>query len=315
VSETPQVLTLGEALVSFRAPGVLALGRPLVPRLAGAESNVAIGLARLGHRVRWVGRVGRDAFGDLLVRELRAEGVQTRHVVRDEAPTGMMFLEQRTVDLARVEYRRSGSAGSRITRADVEAAFDGIPAIVHLTGITPALSDAARDATLAAAHIASAAGALVSLDVNYRARLWRRDQARTALAELLPHVGLVIASEDELDLVRDGEEPSAVAALLEAGVAQVAVKRGARGASLWTAEGRFDQPPLAVRAVDTVGAGDAFCTGFLSGLLDGLDGLGCLERGTTLGAFAVSTVGDWEGLPHRAELSQLSDHTLGSAVR
>jgi 2-dehydro-3-deoxygluconokinase len=308
-------MTLGEAMVSFRAAGPFALGQPLVPRLAGAESNVAIGLARLGHRVRWVGRVGADPFGELLLRELRAEGVDTSRAVRDDAPTGMMFLEQRTADLARVEYRRAGSAGSRLSRADVTAALDRIPTVVHVTGITPALSDSARDAALAAAESASAAGAFVSLDVNYRSRLWSREAARTALAELVPHARLVIASDDELNLVSKGEEEDAVAALLDAGVAQVVVKRGARGASLWTADGRLDQAALAVETVDTVGAGDAFCAGFISGLLDGLDGRACLLRAATLGAFAVSTAGDWEGLPHRDGLDQLADHVPGSTVR
>jgi 2-dehydro-3-deoxygluconokinase len=135
------------------------------------------------------------------------------------------------------------------------------------------------------------------------------------LAELVPHARLVIASDDELNLVSKGEEEDAVAALLDAGVAQVVVKRGARGASLWTADGRLDQAALAVEAVDTVGAGDAFCAGFISGLLDGLDGRACLLRATTLGAFAVSTAGDWEGLPHRDGLDQLADHVPGSTVR
>jgi 2-dehydro-3-deoxygluconokinase len=310
------VLTLGEAMVSFRSTGPFALGVPLTPGLAGAESNVAIGLARLGHTVSWVGRVGRDEWGRLLLRELRAEGVDTSHAVLDDvAPTGLMFLEQRTADVSRVDYRRAGSAGSRIAPADVQAALDMSPRLLHLTGITPALSDAALDAVTLAAERASAAGALVSLDVNFRSRLWTREQARAALGPLVRHTDLVIASDDELDVLAGGDEAAAVARLFQAGVGRVAIKRGAAGASLWTAAGRVDQQAFAVTAVDTVGAGDAFCAGLLSGLLDGLDAAGSLQRAATLGAFAVGTHGDWEGLPTRADLDQFLHHPPGTTVR
>jgi 2-dehydro-3-deoxygluconokinase len=312
----PDVVTLGEAMASFRSTGSLALGSPVVPGLAGAESNVAIALARLGHAVQWVGRFGADRFGELALRELRAEGVGIDHVVTDpEAPTGLMFLEQRTADIAMVEYRRAGSAGSRLCPDDVAPALRPAPRAVHLSGVTPALSDSARAAFTSAIDLARDAGALVSLDVNHRARLWDRDEASAVLAPAARRTDLVVASEDELDLVAPGTEAEAVETLLGAGVTMVAVKRGPAGASLWTADGRADQPAFAVTSVDTVGAGDAFCAGFLSGWLNGLDGAECLERGALLGAWAVSTRGDWEGLPRRAELETLSRLAPGETVR
>jgi 2-dehydro-3-deoxygluconokinase len=314
---TPDVVTIGEAMASFRSSGSLAFGTPAVPGLAGAESNVAIGLARLGHAVQWVGRVGADRFGELALRELRAEGVGVEHVVVDaDSPTGLMFLEQRTADIATVEYRRSGSAGSRLGPDDVTAALRPAPRAVHLSGVTPALSDSARAAFIAAIELAREAGGFVSLDVNHRARLWGRDECRAVLASAARSADLVVASEDELDLVAAGCESEAVESLLGAGVSMVAVKRGPAGASLWTADGRVDQPAFVVTSVDTVGAGDAFCAGFLSGWLDGLDGPGCLERGALLGAWAVSTRGDWEGLPRRSELETLAVlTTTGETLR
>src|SRR5690348_16988682 len=155
----PQVVTLGESMVAFRWPGPFALGTPAVARLAGAESNVAIGLGRLGHQVAWAGVVGQDPFGDLVLRELRAEGVDVRCARQDpDAPTGLMFVETRTADLVRVEYRRTGSAGSTLQPGDAEAALDPAPSMLHLTGITPALSDSAAQAVTRAAEVASAAG-------------------------------------------------------------------------------------------------------------------------------------------------------------
>ena len=316
MSPSPEVVTLGESMVSFRWPGPFALGGQVTARLAGAESNVAIGLARLGHRVSWVGRVGDDPFGELVLRELRAEGVDVTAARREpEAVTGVMFAASRTADVVQVEYRRAGSAGSRLTPEDAERALATLPRMLHVTGITPALSDDARAAVQHAVTIAAAAGVLVSLDVNYRSRLWSRTEARAALRPLVRHTQVLIASEDELDLVADGNESDAVASLRDTGVAWVAVKRGAAGATLWGPTGRHDSPAAAVTAVDVVGAGDAFCAGLVSGLLDGLDAAAALGRATTLGAVAVSTHGDWEGLPRRHELDRLSGAVPGATHR
>lgn len=316
MNTSPEVVTLGESMVTFRWDGPFALGGPVAARLAGAESNVAIGLARLGHRVRWVGRVGDDPFGHLVLRELSAEGVDVTAARREpEAVTGVMFAASRTADVVQVQYRRAGSAGSRLTPADAERALVSLPRVLHLTGITPALSSGARATVRRAVEIASAAGVCVSLDVNYRARLWSRAEASAALRPLVAHTRVLIASEDELDLVADGDEGSAVASLREAGVAWVAVKRGAAGATLWGPEGRHDAQVAAVTAVDVVGAGDAFSAGLLSGLLDGLGESAALARASTLGAVAVSTHGDWEGLPLRHELDGLSGAVPGVTHR
>lgn len=313
---TVEVLTLGEALVSMRSDRPLAFGAPLAPDLAGAETNVAIGLARLGHRVEWLGRVGRDAYGAEVVRTLRAEGVAVDHVgVDDGAPTGLMLLEQRTADLTRVEYRRVGSAGAALSPDDLAGAdLEGIR-VLHVTGVTPALSASAAATIQTAVEQASAAGVLVSLDVNHRLRLWSREAASTTLRRLLPHVSLVVAGEDELAVLGDGPEDDAVASLLDSGIEQVAVKRGAAGATLFLAEGRYDADALPVTPVDTVGAGDAFSAGLISGILDGLDPRARLQRAGLLGAWAVSTRGDWQGLPTREELHDLATHRPGDTAR
>ncbi len=301
------VLTVGEAMVSFRSAGPIAAGRHMTPGLAGAETNVAIGLARLGHPVQWVGRVGGDAFGSLVLRELAAEGVLTEHaVVETEAPTGLMFVEERTADVCRVEYRRARSAGSLLDDRQALTALEATaPAWVHITGITPSLSASAHSAVRRLTETAADAGIPVSLDVNHRARLWTRDAARAALAPLIRHLRLLVASQDELGVVAGEDEQEGVAALRAGGVAEVAVKRGPAGASLWTEAGRVDLPAVPVTPVDPLGAGDAFTAGLISGHLDGLGPPERLARAVTLGAWAVATRGDWQGLPVRSELDHL----------
>ncbi|MFG3712779.1 sugar kinase [Micromonospora sp. NPDC047730] len=314
----PDLLTFGETMVSLRSAGPLAAGGPLTMHLAGAESNVAVGVARLGHRAAWAGRVSTDEFGEYTLRQLRAEGVGVDGVTRDpDRPTGLMFLEQRTADLTRVQYHRAGSAGSALRADDLRTPLAAGAGMLHLTGITPALSDTARAATRWAAEAAAEAGIPVCLDVNYRARLWSRDAAREVLTPLAGYASVVIASADELDLVGDpgADEATVVADLFRRGVDTVLVKLGADGARAHTPDDVQHVGALTVTAVDPVGAGDAFTAGYLSGWFDGLDLAGRLRRAATLGAFAVSSRGDCEGLPRRAELSLLDGHETGSVLR
>ncbi|WP_433612640.1 sugar kinase [Dactylosporangium sp. CA-139114] len=311
------VFTFGETMVSLRSAGPLAAGGALSMHVAGAESNVAVALARLGHRSAWGGRIGGDELGEFVLRRLRGEGVGTEDVVVDpERPTGLMFLEQRTADVTRVQYHRARSAGSALSADDLRGPLAAGARVLHLTGITPALSGSAREATLWAAGAASATGVAVCLDVNYRARLWPRDEARSVLAPLAAHASIVVASHDELDLVGPpgADEAAVVAGLRRAGTDTVLVKLGAAGARVHTRDHVHHAEAVAATAVDTVGAGDAFTAGYLSGRLDGLDAVGCLRRAVTLGAFAVSTRGDWEGLPRRDELSLVHGES-GSTIR
>ncbi len=300
------VVLLGETMMSLRARGTWRLGADARTSIAGAEATVAIGLSRLGHAARWVGRVGADEPGELVLRTLRAEGVDTSAVVRDpDAPTGLVLFEQRTPDVTRVLYHRAGSAGSRLDCNDVAAGADCGARLLHLTGITPALSTTALDAVHAVLVHARERRWAVSFDVNFRAKLWSADRAAAVLSPLVRRADVVIGSPDELDLV-GGPEP-----LMAAGVAEVVTKHGADGASVRTRDGFWTAPAHRVTAVDTIGAGDAFTAGYLSGLLDDLEPAERVARGNAVGAFAVMVTGDWEGLPNRDELALLA---LGDGV-
>ncbi|GAA0382589.1 sugar kinase [Microbispora corallina] len=313
------VATFGETMAALRAADPIRLGGALRLSAAGAESTVAIGLARLGHTVRWTGLVGDDETGALVVRTLRAEGVDVSHVRTDDrGPTGLMLRERRVGDVTRVIYHRSGSAASFLSPADVLPALTPAPRILHVTGITPALGPGPAAAVRAAVEAAAAtSGVRVCLDVNHRSRLWDRERAAGELRPLARLLDVVVASDDELDLVAPASaatERDRVEALLDAGVAEVVVKRGADGADAHTRSGSAHAPARRVGVRDVVGAGDAFVAGYLSGLLDSLDLAGRLDRAVTTGAFAVASEGDWEGLPTRAELALL-DSPPGSTLR
>ena len=305
---TVEVLTLGEAMASFRSDTMLRLGGHATLSVAGAESNVAIGLARLGHRARWVGRVGDDELGALVLRTLRAEGVDVEHaVVVPASLTGIVLFDKAPGGGTRAHYRRGMSAARSLCPADLAGALRDGARVLHVTGITPLLGDLPAEAVRQTVTACREAGTTVCLDVNYRAKLATRDEASAALRPLLPFVDVLIASEDELPIVTDSaSEDEQVKELLGLGVHEVVVKRGDRGATVHTRGESVSASALPVRMVDPVGAGDAFTAGYISGLLDALSLRHQLSRAVALGASAVASSGDWEGLPTRSEVDQLA---------
>lgn len=304
------VVTIGESMVALRSAGPLTIRGTLTARVAGAESNVAIGLTRLGHAVRWVSRVGDDEYGRALLKEVRGEGVDVTGVCVDPTrPTGLMVAAERTADVTSMAYYRAGSAASALGPDDVSRL--GPARILHVTGITPALSPSAAEAVRVA--VGHGCYDLVSLDVNHRSRLISADDLAAILRPLLPTVGLVIGSPEELRILADDGAAELAALGLE-----VVEKRGADGAAVWiTRDGRtetIEVPAVPVTVIDTIGAGDAFTAGYLSGILDGLAPQERLLRASAVAACCVSTRGDYEGLPTRSELERLP-LSPGTAIR
>jgi 2-dehydro-3-deoxygluconokinase len=302
-----EIVTLGEALVALVADE----GRPLAaagtftPFVAGAEANVAMGLARLGRSVAFIGRVGDDGLGRMVRTGLRGEGVDVRWLSDDpEAPTGALARDRRSFPPCEVVYLRRGSAASRLDPDDVRAAGETIAGArwLHLTGITPALSPSCRAAVNSALAFARAGSVRVSLDVNLRRRLWSEQKAAPVLRDLAERCDLVIAGEDEATLLCGSPE---AADLAERFGAEAVVKLGARGAVGCRAGELAQDAGIAVAAVDVVGAGDAFTAGYLDALLDGAGLANSLRRANACGAVAVAAVGDATGLPTRAELERV----------
>ncbi|WP_069162677.1 sugar kinase [Nocardia altamirensis] len=304
------LITLGEAVgvVAATAPGPLAPGAAMRMDFAGAEATVAIGVRRLGHESAWIGSVGDDAVGTMVLDRLRAERVDvSRCRIDPELPSGLMLRERRTADRIRVTYYRRGLAGSRLSAAEIDPEQVAAAGILHLTGITPALSASARDAVHTALDAALGAGVPVSLDVNYRSALWSRSAAAAELSVLVSRADIVFAGLDEAALLVPTASPAAMAEALAAfGPSEVVLKLGAAGALALHGGRQFRQPAVPVTMVDPVGAGDAFVAGYLAGFLDDVSVRQRLRLAATCGAFAVSVQGDWAGLPLRRELDLLA---------
>jgi 2-dehydro-3-deoxygluconokinase len=280
------VLTVGEtmALLDPVEEGELRLGMPLTLRFAGAESNFAVALARLGVDVAWVSRLGRDPFGDLIEAGLAQEGIDLRWVMRDDAPTGL-FCKWRSGGRSSVVYRRAGSAASRMRPGDVpDEALEGVR-LVHLTGITMAISESARELVLDVARRAKESGAVVLFDPNFRPALPDTPQAAAARQrDVLPYVDWYLCGESESELLWQGSEIPA----------HTVIRIGERGAVV---DGSLVTPPRTTEVVDEVGAGDAFAAGFAYGLLQGWPPADCAHAANVIAATALAGTGDWETLP------------------
>lgn len=291
------LITLGEVLAVMApdANGRLRHTSTLRLDVAGAECTVAIGVRRLGHPVRYVGRVGTDGLAERILDVLRAENVDITNVLLDpDAPTGLLLKEHLWPGLSRVRYYRDRSAASRLSPADLHPGLFEDTDLLHVTGITAAISPTARETVYKAITWAREAGLTVSFDVNFRSALWSAQEAAEHLPPLAEQADIVFASEDELDFIGHARP------------AELVVTRGAAGASVTTADGAVSLPAHKVTPVDTVGAGDSLVAGYLSGLLDALPPADRLARGITLAAFTVLSPSDWQGLPSRHELDLLA---------
>lgn len=302
------VVTLGEPLIGLIARGGRSIAEAIAYRsyVVGAETNVAVGLARLGHAVALIGRVGDDSLGIAIVKRLRAEGVDLDGLtVEPAAPTGLLIRERRMTVPSEVIYRRHGSAGSRVAPEDVARVGLRGARWLHVTGITPALSSSALGAVDAAIDLARQGGATVSFDVNLRRRLWDDAAAAPVVGRLARQADVVFGDAVELEIAAGGS--GADRRLLDAGVSLVVTKAGAGGArSLDRDERAHEVPALAVPSpIDAVGAGDAFCAGFIAARIENLAIEDALRWGAACGAAAISVEGDIEGLPTRPELSRL----------
>lgn len=302
------IVTIGETMVAFMPtePEFIRYAPLFSKRTAGAESNVAIGAAKLGMKSGWISKLGNDEFGEFILRELRGEGVDTSQVIRsDSYPTGIMFKQFASGSETSVFYYRRGSAASSMTLKDIPHDYVAQSKILYLSGITPALSPECRKTAFEIVRVAREAGVMVCFDPNIRLKLWSKEEAKDCLTGLLHQSDIVLIGQDEAQMLLGETEPKRiVTALRGANVKKIAVKQGAKGAVVADETAVVQISSYPVQVVDNIGAGDAFSAGFLCGLLEKKTIRECGEMGCMMGALAVSSRGDVEGLPNREQLER-----------
>lgn len=301
-AEAPDVITFGESmglLISDDRRG-LEYGSQLNLSFGGAESNVAIGLARLGCRSGWFGRLGNDPLGRRIYKTIRGEGVDvSRAALAEDSPTGLM-LREKAFGNNSVYYYRRHSAASMMSPEDLDEAYIASAKILHVTGITAALSDTSRETIFRAVELAKKHGTKISFDPNLRLKLWSPDEARDTLLALAGQADYFLPGLDELRLLYRKEHLEELVPELNKLPGVKIIKGGDRETYILE-NGELSSVPYfpVEQVVDSVGAGDGFCAGFLAGVHQGDDLKDAVRLGNLIGSMVIQAPGDWEGLPTR----------------
>lgn len=302
-----EIVTFGEAMVRFAPPHFQRIeqARQFDIEIGGAELNTAVGLARLGRSAAWVSRLPDNALGRLVANRVCEAGVEPHVDFAADGRCGLYFLEFGAAPRASsILYDRKDSSIARVEPGafDWPTIFQGAKWF-HVTGITPALGENVAAATAEALAAARAAGLRTSMDLNYRSKLWSREAAGRTLAELLPGMDLLLASEPDADQLFGitGQDFAEVAERLvdRFGLTMVAgvrrqtplVWRNTFGGIGYSVGHRFTTADYEVEIVDRLGAGDAFAAGVIHGILEGDFPRG-LEIGAAMGALKHSIPGD-----------------------
>lgn len=280
--------------------------------MSGAEVNVSIGLSRLGHKVEYLTRLGDDPFGHYIEKSLKKNNIGTALVTFDDVYRTGIQLKNRVTDGSDpyAPYYRKGSAASHITTKEIDAIDLTDVELVHVTGIPPALSQSAREATFRLMDRAKEAGILLTFDPNLRPALWEDEETmRTVINQLAAKADYVLPGIGECKILAGTDDKKKAADFYMAqGAKGVIIKNGSEGAYVQTANEQFDVAGYKVeKVVDTVGAGDGFAVGVLSGILEGFDLKTSVKRGNAIGAIQVMNIGDNEGLPTPEKLKAFQE--------
>jgi len=290
------LVTLGEVLLrlSIPSPGRFETARQLDVQIGGAEANVAATCARLGLRTALISALPANAWGDRVRRELASHGLDCAGVrMREDARLGVYFLEYAAPPRPiRVLYDRRDSAFARLTVDEVDWEPLRRARLVHLSGITPALGDAPR----ALFRRALGEAELVSFDVNYRAKLWKPDEARDLMLGVLPQVRYLFVGADEARTIfgLEGEAEAVLTGLTRlAPKATVTLMQGEAGSTVADRARLYRPAPRhTVQVVDPIGAGDAYVAGFLWAVLGKRELQEAVEVGNAVAALKCSMWGD-----------------------
>jgi 2-dehydro-3-deoxygluconokinase len=294
------ILAIGEALVELNQPHD---GAPFTQGFGGDTSNAMIAASRLGASAGYFTAVGADRFGESLVALWKGEGVDASAVVVDGgAHTGLYFVTHGPEGHS-FSYLRAGSAASRLTEADAPAQAIRAARILHVSGISQAISSSASDLVFAAIDIARAARVMVSYDANLRLQLWPLRRARAITHEAMRSADIALPSLDDATRLSGKSAPDAILDFyLDLGARVVALKLGEEGAAVATPERRERIAPFLVKAIDATGAGDAFDGAFLAEFLAQGDPFAAARFANVAAALSTLGYGAVAPLPRRAEV-------------
>ena len=295
----PDLFTFGEAMALFMSSDTdsVKTARKYEMSAAGAEGNVAVAAKRLGLDVHFVTKLGDDFLGDNVISQFQSEGIDTTPFIRSENYTGALVRNRGQEEPLDVTYLRRCAAASTFEPKDIDENILAKSRWLHVTGITVALSDSARDSVAHALAIARKHQIQTSFDLNIRRKLWSPEKASTTLRELARDVRLITGGVDEYELVFGSKDPYENLRIATSKNIQTAIMTAGPELVRVLDNGvRFDFEPEVVKTIDPVGSGDAFISGTICGLLGGLDIRQAIKQGSRCGAMVAATMGDWAGM-------------------
>ena len=300
------VVTVGESMIAFEALdyGPIREAKLFNKWVGGAETDFAIGLARLGFKCGWFSRLGDDEFGREVFRTIRGEDVDVSKVIFDlDAKTGVFFVERSSLSDFKCYFYRQASAASQMSPDDVDPDYIKQAKIVYLTGITPVLSESANKVVEKVYRVALKNNQTIVFDPNLRLTLCSINTARSLLIPLMQKSTYVLPGDEELKLLMDCPElPKAIEKAHSMGIGNLVIKAGVEGAILACAnEKPRHVPSYNVRPISSIGAGDCFGAGFVAGLLEEQPMEQSVRWGNALGAFSLMAWGPYQALPNYQE--------------
>lgn len=275
--------------------------------LSGAEVNVSIGLSRLGHEVSYMTRLGDDPFGRYIENKLKEDNIGTEFVTYDPVYRTGIQLKNRVTDGSDpyAPYYRKGSAASHITTAEIDMIDFSDIEHVHVTGIPPALSKTSRAATYRLMERAKENNVFLTFDPNLRPALWESEEVMIeVINDLASKADIILPGIEECKILAGSEDFNTIADFYKKkGIKTIVIKNGANGAYVCDGDESYTVEGFKVEeVVDTVGAGDGFAVGVISGRLEGLSLKEMVRRGNAIGAIQVTNISDNAGLPTHEEL-------------
>jgi 2-dehydro-3-deoxygluconokinase len=299
-----ELLALGEAMVEFNQTGEGA-GRHYLQGFGGDTSNFAISAARQGARVGYISALGDDSHGRMLRELWTREGVDHSHVATNAQAYTAIYFVTHGPQGHEFSFMRSGSAASRMASAQLPHDAIRRAKVLHLSGISLAISSSACDACFAAIETARAAGVQVSFDTNLRLKLWPLARAREVMTEVMRHCDICLPSFDDIAAITGIDDPDAlVDHCLSLGAKVVALKLGAAGALVANAKQRHRIEAHACKPVDATGAGDTFGGAFVARLIAGDDLQSAARYAGVAAALSTEGFGAVEPIPDAKQVRE-----------
>jgi sugar/nucleoside kinase (ribokinase family) len=306
---------VGDLLVEIMRQNVGdPLGEPgvfLGPYPSGASGIFIDAVARLGTRARFVGAVGKDDFGDLIIKRFKEDGVDTSQIkIMDDFTTGVAFVTYFKDGGRKFIYHIPRAATGQIFPEDIDPDSFSDMSYLHIAGSTMSMNPHSRQACIKAIDIVTGSGGKISFDPNFRPELISESEIQESFFPVIKKSHIIFPTHEEIAVLTGEIDISkACGKLFDMGPDIIAIKQGKEGSTVYKGDERISVPAFEVEEIDPTGAGDCYCAGFLNGIMRGLDIGDAARLANAVGALAVTRKGPMEGAPTLKEAQKLMNRT------